>query len=549
LLAALGLAACATTPPLSPATRAAQAACAALVAPIDAAGIGLPTGGAQITSATLAPPAAMQVPRHGPIVPAAPEHCRVLGRIAPATAGAPSIEFQLNLPSMWNGRALQYGAEGFDGALATGLALPPAARLDRPAPLALGFATYGSDAGHRPGDDAAALSMVSSDEALVNFAHGAFKKARDVAVQLMQRRYGRAPDRLYFVGSGEGGREALAMAQHYPADFDGIFARVPAVYWTGLQHANFRNGLVQIGGGWLRPPQVRWVAEAVQVACDALDGLADGIVADPSRCREAFDIGALRCPGGVPAGDRCLSDAQVRSVRTLHSPFAFDFDLAHGARSYPAWPLGGEAAPPAGTAGGWLAWWSGLRPPVLPARVDNGRGWQIGSTAIGRFIVRDADFDMIKYDPNRFSDRVRQISALMDAGDPDLSAFAARGGKLLLLEHMADQARSPYAGIEYFKALRVRMGEAAVDAFARLYLVFGVDHVGQGAPSAVDMLDVLVDWVEHGQAPSPLEVQSLRRDAPYAAIAARPLCRWPMYPRYRGQGDVNLAASFECTAR
>jgi Tannase and feruloyl esterase len=137
----------------------------------------------------------------------------------------------------------------------------------------------------------------------------------------------------------------------------------------------------------------------------------------------------------------------------------------------------------------------------------------------------------------------------MDATDPDLRPFAARGGKLIMLEYTSDYAQSPWAGIEYHQSVQKRLGAAATDAFMRLYTAPGVDHVGAGAPGNVDMLAVLSQWVEQGKAPAALEVVSQPTAPPFAVSDARPLCRWPAWPRYRGSGDPKLAASFECARR
>ena len=141
--------------------------------------------------------------------------------------------------------------------------------------------------------------------------------------------------------------------------------------------------------------------------------------------------------------------------------------------------------------------------------------------------------------------RIREVSALMDSTNPDLSAFAARGGKLIMLEHMADYAQSPYAGIRYFEAVQAKLGVASVLGFARLYTAPGVDHVGSGAPANVDMLAVLVDWVEKGKAPEDLVVTEQTIEAAPKVVRARPLCQWPTWPRYKN-GDVDQASSFEC---
>lgn len=555
LAAAIALGACSSaslTPP-SPIADA-GAACASLNAPIPAAAIALPTRGAVIESATLHGPSAeaatdplpfVPPPPEAVIVPATPEHCRVVGRIEPVDPEAPSIRFQVNLPSQWNGRSLQLGGGGFNGVLVTGLALPPDARIDLPGPLARGFATVGTDSGHQNAQGVALQAFALNDEALENFAHAAYKKVRDVSVELMRRRYGQDPRKLYFMGSSEGGREGLTMAQRYPKDFDGIFSRVPVIHWTGLQAAGTRMGETQMGPGWLSPAHVKLIGAAVLAQCDRLDALADGIVGNPEACRGTVDLTPLRCANGA-AGEGCLSDAQLGAWRTLHAPYDFPFALANGVTRYPGWGYGGEAATGTGPVGGYVSWQTGTAPQTLPASPQSSRAWLYGSGAVQYFFIGDAQADPRRFDPSRHAERVRRISSLMDSTDPDLSIFHARGGKLVIAEHLADYAQSPFAGIEYWRAVVARLGSAATEEFVRLYATPGADHVGTGAPVGVDMLQVLVDWVEQGRAPQQLEQVSLAASSPHAEVQSRPLCRWPAYPRYRGSGDPGKATSFDC---
>jgi len=524
------------------------AGCASLTSAIDAAKIGLPIGGAAIDSSTLMAPSALSVAERGPtpaatITPAAPQYCKVLGRIAPVDAKAPPIQFQVNLPTQWNGRSVQYGGGGFNGVLINGLTLLPAAPYDKPSPLAQGFVTVGTDSGHQnqPGQPPQVFAL--NDEALLNFAHASYKKVRDVSVELMKRAYGRAPEKLYFVGSSEGGREGLTMAQRYPADFDGIFSRVPVIHWTGLQHAGLRDGFATMGDGWIRPPQVKLVHDAVLAACDTADGVADGIVSDPAGCRSRFDVNRLRC-SGAPS-DSCLSEAQVRAVQALHSPLRLDVELANGLREYPGRGPSGENLVSFGPTGGWTAWWLGATAPALPPQPNNSIAWFYGAGAIQYFYARDPSADLRSYRINDHAARVREVSALMDSTNPDLTAFAARGGKLVMMENMADYAQSPYAGIGYYESVVGKMGRSAVEGFMRLYTAPGVDHVGTGAPANVDMLAALADWVELGKAPTGLTLVEQSAKPPFAVSRARPLCHWPLVPRYKG-GDAASAASFAC---
>lgn len=545
----MALGGCANTPlPPDP-----NVVCAALAVPVAAAAIGLPSGGATIDSATLFFSSSLSVAERAAtpaatVTPALPQYCRLLGRIAPVDPKAPPIHFQVNLPAEWNGRSVQYGGGGFNGVLITALGLPPGARFDQPGPLARGYVTYGTDSGHQNAPGVPVQAFAANDEALLNFAHASYKKVRDVAVELMKRRYGRAPDKLYFMGSSEGGREGLTMAQRYPNDFDGIFARVPVIHWVGLQHAYLPPSQAMMGGeGWLNPAQVKLLGDAVLRQCDADDGLVDGIVANVEGCRAKFNVNELRCAVGQ-TGD-CLTHAQVRAVQAHHAEYLFDFSLANGVRSYPGRPLGGEGTPGSGPVGGWVSWLTGQEAPAWPATLRNSIGWVYGSGAMVHFIARDPAIDIRQYEPGRYAQRVREVSALMDSTDPDLSAFHARGGKLIVLEHMADYAQSPYAGIEYFKNVSLRLGTTRVDSFMRLYTAPGVDHVGTGAPANVDMLGVLSDWVERAQAPDTLEVVMQANVAPFTPSLSRPLCRWPAWPRYKGAGDAALAASFDCVTR
>jgi feruloyl esterase len=280
--------------------------------------IGLPSGPARIASATL---------ERLPASPAAAEptvaYCKVLSEIAPVDPMAPSIRFEVNLPDQWNGKAVQYGGGGFNGVLITGLDTQARqyndARLDTPVPVARGFATWGTDSGHDntklPEEGAFALNA----EAIENFAYASYKKVRDVAVEMTRVRYGSAPRRIYYYGGSEGGREGLTMAQRFPTDFDGIVSAVPVINFTGVLAAGIRNSIVLMGDCWLSPAKVKTLHKAVLDACDASDGLADGIVSRYTACRAAFDPKKLRCPD-FPDSENCLTDAQIAAVEAIHSP-------------------------------------------------------------------------------------------------------------------------------------------------------------------------------------------------------------------------------------
>jgi feruloyl esterase len=532
----------------SPSSAVAQTGvpCAALAGrSIDPKLIGLASGAAGVTSAAI---------ERMPASPAAAEpsvaYCKVLGEIAPRDAAAPPIRFEINLPESWNRKAVQYGGGGFNGVLITGLDPLRDARLETPVPVARGFATWGTDSGHDNAKLPEIQAFALNDEALENFAFAAYKKVRDAAVEIARLHYGEAPRRVYFYGGSEGGREGLTMAQRFPADFDGIVSVVPVINWVGLQAAGARNGIALMGPGWLSPAKVKTLHKAVMEACDARDGLADGIVSRYASCTTVFDPHKLRCADGHDS-ETCLTDAQIAAVETIRKPYVFPFGLANRVTSYPGYNYGGEDQPD-----GMVAWSSGPKPPVypLPPPVEQSRAWYFGAGAVRYFLAGDPNLDPREFRPDAFKARIARISALMDSTDPDLSRFAVRGGKLILKENMSDFAQSPFAGIEYYKSVVAKLGQGAVDQFVRFYVTAGANHGGTGVssvdgaplPRGVDLLEAIDAWADHGTAPGALVQVAQEAKPPFAVTASRPMCRYPAWPRYKGEGSPKEAGSFEC---
>ncbi|MDQ0027716.1 feruloyl esterase [Variovorax paradoxus] len=551
-LLTLALSACTTVP------NAGQlaASCASLAGHAIAPGaIGLPSGKASVTSAVLMPASAATV-NSGAFVPALPQFCKVSGTIASRDPAAEAINFQLNLPTTWNGKALQYGGGGFNGVLITGLAPLRDAAPDDPLPVARGYATFGQDSGHQasafaPGEPGA---FAMNDEMLENFAFASYKKAKDASVDIMRAYYARPPQRMYYFGGSEGGREGLTMAQRFPADYDGIVSVVPVINWTGLFHAFVRNQVPQ-HADWLQPEKTALIAKATSAACDALDGLADGVVNNYMGCQARVDLQPLRCPGGSDAGAHCLSDAELRLMRAIHSPYEFSFPIANGLTAYPPWLYGHEDSLDGPSAPSMVRWVSGTAAPAAPPdAARNSTQWIYGSNWIRYAIARDKNHDVRGYRPEDFRDRVQKTSALMDSTNPDLSAFFARGGKLILRENAADRAQSALMGIQYHDALVARLGGAAAERSIRIYVSPGSTHSGNSravaggpaVPTMVDLLDPLDRWVSAGDAPANALVQVVKAPLPpFAMQASRPMCRYPGYPHYIG-GDRAQASSYEC---
>lgn len=544
VVVSLGLASCAANAPAPPTGKPCCCAPQSRVLPADT--LALPNGGVSVTSAMIIAAAGQSVSANGQTFGATPAYCRMLGFIAPVDPAAPKINFQLNLPVHWNRKAMQFGGSGFNGALVTGLGPAPLAPPGAPLPISRGYATFGTDSGHALAFGVEPQAFALNDEAMENFAFAAYKKTRDAAMALIHDYYGAKPERTYYVGSGEGGREGLVLAQRYPADYDGIYSGAPLIQFIGLQIARHRMGTVQRGAGWLNPKKVELLDQAVQKACDGLDGLTDGIVGHYLACPAAFDVRALRCNGGGDAGDQCLSDAQIATVRTIQSPLPLGFALANGLTAYPRWGLGGESHPAQ-----WTRLVTGEAPASFPAGPGNGRNWVHGSGVVRYFIARDAAFDPHSFRPELYRARIQRLSSMLDATRPDLAAFQAWGGKLIVHEFSNDHAQSPYTGFEYFDALQRRMSAPVVDQFARLYVTPGANHagVGPGVPASVDVVSLLEQWVEKGNPPADAVVQTLQAPTPpFAVLASRPMCRYPGYARYTGGGDPKAAASYVCTA-
>jgi pimeloyl-ACP methyl ester carboxylesterase len=551
LAAGLVLAGCALTQSAPrPSAEALRTACPLLASQsIPASRIGLPSGVAQVSSASLVAAT--------PATPATPDYCKVLGSIAPIDPAAQRIQFQVNLPLAWNGKALQYGGGGYNGALVTGLAPLRDAAPDDALPLARGYLTLGTDSGHQGSTFAANApgQFGLNDEMLVNYAYASYKKVHDVAMVLTLAFYGMPPERFYYFGGSEGGREGLTMAQRFPADYDGIVSIVPVVQLSMLFQSYMPHVRPQFSGGWLSPDKVATLARFVAQSCDGLDGLADGVVNNYLACPAHVDLQRLRCGDGADTGANCLSDSQIATVRAVHAPFTLPFPVANGLTTYPQWLYGNELTPDpaAATMTRWVTGTAAPTPAVDAATAS--QQWLYGANFVRYFVTRDASFEVRNYDPANYRARLEAVSALIDSSNPDLSAFFARGGKLIVRENTGDLAQSPLAGIDYFAAVSRTVGASVMEKSARLYVSPASTHTGHAASTLdgaavatmVDLLDPLDHWVTRGQAPADAIVQTVKTAAsPFTLLASRPMCRYPNYPHFQG-GDPRIASSYACT--
>ncbi|SFN04046.1 tannase/feruloyl esterase family alpha/beta hydrolase [Variovorax sp. OV329] len=506
-----------------------------------ASDISLPSGGATITSA-----AAVAAGDAGNLYG---DYCKVRGTIAPVDASSPAINFALNLPAGWNRKTIHYGGGGFNGNLIDGTEPLRFGPADKPAPLALGYATYGSDSGHQSSSITDGR-FAANDESLANYGGLAMKKTRDVAQKLVQAFYGEKPAHAWFLGTSTGGRDALAYIQRWSTDYDGVIANEPALNYSGTRLSNVALGRALYangGAGWLNVAKTLKVQQSVLAACDGLDGAKDGIVSNVESCRllNTQILSSLRCAGGADTGNTCLSDAQLATVRVIESPLQLGYPLANGVQVAGGYNLLEGAL----VAGPYTTRDLGTRPvPGNPATSADANMYLTGDQWVKYFVTRDAAFDTLGFDPanpGSWTPRVQAVSAITDALDANLAPFLGNGGKLILLHGLADEVISPNSTIDYYQRLITSVGQAAVNAGVRFYTVPGMGHgTGVFIPNW-DSLAALEGWVEKGLAPG----TAVAVDAVAGTYGrTRPLCQYPAWPKYRGSGSMDAAVNYSCVA-
>jgi feruloyl esterase len=502
---------------------------------ISAARIGLPTSGAEVRSATLIAADAADN-KLG-------EYCLVKGVIAPVDPSAPGIEFEVNLPTRWNFKALQLGGGGYDGTLVTGLGPAglqlPTAEL----PLQEGYVTLGSDGGHKggPGFDG---TFLLNDEALLNYGKESIKKTHDAALVVIQARFARVPKRFYFIGNSQGGHEALDAAARYPHDYDGVIANYPAynVMMLHLGSLNVGKAVYADGGaGWMSAQKVKLLSDAAVAACDELDGAKDGIISNVAACNARFSIetvrSQLRCKDGADSGDTCLSDAQIEAVRKISSPYRPGFAIA-GAEEFPRWAiLEGSRLTVANL---------GKSPiPGNPPVQGDALLYMAGSATSRFAVTRNPALDALTFDPAAWRARIQQLGTIFDDTDVDLTPFRRKGGKIIMVHGTEDEFITPHNSDAYYERHRALQGAKNMEAFFRYYKIPGLSH-GFGTFNAkYPGLATLDAWVDKGQAPGNLVSTDVN---PGSAGRTRPMCRYPSWPKFTAAAAASLndAANFTC---
>jgi feruloyl esterase len=515
-----------------------QGACAALSnLKIPAAAIGLPTTGATVESAALVG-AAAEGNTNG-------EYCAVKGMIGPVDPKAPGIEFEVNLPTRWNFKALQMGGGGYDGTLVTGLRGEGLQLTGADSPLKQGFVTLGSDGGHKggPGFDG---TFALNDEALLNYGRQSVKKTHDAAVAIIKARYGTGAKRFYFIGNSQGGHEALDAAARYPADYDGVIANYPAynVMMLHLGSLNVGKAIYGNGGaGWLNASKVKLLTDAVVAACDELDGAKDGIVSNVAACNRTFTIDTvrakLRCAGGQDAGDTCLSDAQIEAVRTITSSYSPGFSIA-GADRFPRWPLleGSKFQ---------IANFGDKAVPTNPPGPKDALLYSAGAATAKYVVTRNPQLDALTFNPSLWKARIQEAGAILDVTDIDLTSFRRKGGKIIITHGTEDEFITPHNSDAYYERHLALQGRERMDSFVRYYKIPGLSH-GFGTFNAkYPGLATLDDWVDKGIAPGVLIATD---ENPNSLNRTRPMCPYPKWPKFTGRtgASLNDAANFTCVA-
>lgn len=434
------------------------------------------------------------------------ELCKIVVASHPSADSNIGIEVWIPVGAAWNGKFVQMGNGGFAGSIAS-------ARLKVVA--ATGYAVAATDNGHRAiGTDAA--WALGHPEKIVDFGWRSLKETTDIGKALVRAQKQGGPKTSYFVGCSDGGREALMEAQRFPNDFDGIVAGAPANYMSLL----FGNGAAQQQalsrpGGYLDKAALDLLNGSVLKQCGG-----EAFVRDPAACH--FDPGKLQCAAGASGG--CLTAPQVASAKAIYDGRR---DPRTGKIALPGITPGAEAP-----AGAWPAWITGPG----QEKNDNAAGYQFAMNAFKYFAFQDPNFDFLKMDLGAEFERGKaKMSPIIDAPNPDLSAFKARGGKLIQYHGWNDPAIPARSSILYYEDVRRTMGDTS--GFYKLYMVPGMLHCGGGpGPGTVDWLATIDSWVADKTAPTGIPANSV-------ANGSQLLCPYPGVGRRDSQGSWSCAAT------
>ena len=434
-----------------------------------------------------------------------PAHCRVQAVLAPSSDS--HIEIEVWLPAdNWNGKFQAVGNGGWAGIIS----YPALATA-----LQEGYATASTDTGHKGGN---ALFAIGHPEKLIDFAYRAVHEMTVQSKSIVASYYGRSPRLSYWNGCSTGGRQGLMSAQKYPEDFDAVLAGAPANYQTHLHAWDLSVAVPALKDPASAIPAAKLalISRAAVNACDAKDGVKDGLITDPRAC--AFDVATLACKAGD--ADDCLTEAQVAQAKRAYAAAK----TTTGDVVFPGKDPGSET--------GWTAF--------------VGNNPQAPGVSVGSFQVAygDANWDARTFNLDRDLKVVDdKVGAPVNAINPDLRAFKARGGKLLLYHGWNDTAISAGNTINYYSSVLTKMGKNQ-DDWIRLFMAPGMQHCGNGpGPNQVNWFAALERWRESSAAPDRIDAAHVTNNR---VDMTRPLCPYPQVAQYRGVGSTNDAANFVC---
>jgi Tannase and feruloyl esterase len=422
------------------------------------------------------------------------DYCDVKGYISPMT------QFEALLPlETWRGNYLQQGCGGLCGHVDVDLKDPSrTSGYQTPyAPLANGeMVVAADDQGHETASNGDALWGKSDPQLRLAFGYTSEHQLALTAKAVVHAFYGREPSFSYFSGVSDGGHEALVLAQRYPEDFDGIIAGAPANNWAPLAGlvAPWVGGMNRNAAGKqiLTAEKLPALHAAVMAACAD----AHGVIRDPRAC--TFDPASLRCTDGADRPD-CLTDEQIKMVRE-------EYRGPHDAQGRNLFD-GGE---PYGSELAWAFWL--VMPAADAAAPGDGYAAGLGINYLNDLAfwtnpTTDYALGSVPFTAEMHQ-RLQQLGGIYNANSPDLAAFRAHGGKIIIYHSWADQAIPPFATLDYYRAVANEMGGyQAVQSFSRLYMIPGLYHCPCGQPvdgdpaTSVQFMPQLIDWVEHDRAP------------------------------------------------
>ena len=439
-----------------------------------------------------------------PLFETLPAFCRVAATLKPSADS--DIRIEVWMPaSGWNGKLVTVGNGGWSGVINYG----SMAQM-----LSHSYATASTDTGHEGGE---AKFAMGHPEKLIDFAYRSEHELTVKAKAIVAAFYGDAARRSYWFGCSSGGKQGLMEAQRYPRDFDGIVAGAPANYWTHLMFGDMWPGEATLTdpARHISPEKFALLHKAAVAACDALDGVSDGVLEDPRRCH--FDPESLECKGAD--GPACLTQAQVEAARKIYRGPVNPRTQAH---IFPGLEPGSEL--------GWAPLAGGPKPFGI---VDSYFRYVL-------FQNPDWDFRSLNFDKD-VAEADKRDAKILNATDPNLKEFVSHGGKLFLYHGWNDQLIAPRNTVDYYNSVVKKMGPKVTDS-VRLFMAPGMNHCTAGdGPFRFDQVSALDEWVEKGVAPE-------RVIASHPSGRTRPLCPYPQVARYKGSGSTDDAANFACSA-